>query len=46
MKARLIDVLTPMVQAHQAARAEVTDEVVARYMSVRELEFEVKGKGR
>ena len=39
VKAKLIDVLTPMVLEHQAQRAKVTDEVVEQYMSVRALEF-------
>jgi hypothetical protein len=42
VKAKLIDVLTPMVLAHQAAREKVGDDVVAHFMSVRELEFDSK----
>ena len=42
MKARLIDVLTPMVAAHAEARRGVTDEVVAAFMAVRPLEWSVK----
>ena len=45
VKAALIDTLTPMVLAHQAARADVTDDVVRLFMSVRPLEFETKGGG-
>ena len=39
VKAKLIDVLTPMVLEHQAQRAKVTDETVAQFMAVRPLEF-------
>ena len=39
IKARLIDVLVPMVVSHQAARKHVTDEVVREFMSVRPLQF-------
>lgn len=39
IKQRLIDVLVPMVEAHQAARKRVTDDVVRLFMSVRELTF-------
>ena len=39
VKAALIGVLTPMVEAHQAARVKVTDAVVEEYMAVRPLEF-------
>ena len=39
VKAKLIDVLTPMVLEHQAARAKVTEETVALFMSERKLEF-------
>ena len=39
IKQILIDTLVPMVQAHQAARARVTDDVVRAFMSVRPLEF-------
>ena len=39
VKAKLISVLVPMVEAHQAARALVTDALVDEFMSVRELEF-------
>ena len=35
IKAKLIEVLSVMVAKHQAARKEVTDEVVARYMTPR-----------
>ena len=45
VKAHLVDTLTPMVLAHQAARADVTDDVVRLFMSVRPLEFETKGGG-
>ena len=39
IKQLLIDTLVPMVQAHQAARARVTDDVVRHFMSVRPLDF-------
>jgi tryptophanyl-tRNA synthetase len=42
VKAKLIEVLQPMVAAHQQRRAAVTDEVVRRFMAVRPLEMEVK----
>ena len=42
VKARLVAVLAPMVEAHQARRAAVTPEVVARFMAVRALEVGVK----
>lgn len=44
VKARLIDVLQPMVAAHQAARVKATDEVVNQFMSVRPLDFKVGTK--
>ena len=37
VKQILIDVLVPMVSAHQAARAATSDEVVAKYMTPRDL---------
>jgi tryptophanyl-tRNA synthetase len=42
VKARLIDVLSPMVAEHQKRRAEVTNEVVKAYMSIRPLHMDVK----
>jgi tryptophanyl-tRNA synthetase len=39
VKARLVDTLAPMVLAHQAARAAVTDDVVREFMRVRALDF-------
>lgn len=39
VKAALIDTLTPMVLAHQAARAKVTDEIVKAYFAIRPLEI-------
>jgi tryptophanyl-tRNA synthetase len=42
VKAKLVSVLAPMVEAHQARRAAVTPEVVARFMKVRPLEVSVK----
>ena len=39
VKARLADTLAPMVLAHQAARAAVTDDVVRDFMRVRALDF-------
>lgn len=39
VKKRLIEVLVPMVQAHQEARKAATDEVVKEFMAVRQLEF-------
>jgi tryptophanyl-tRNA synthetase len=45
VKAALVDVLVPMVEAHQAARAKVTDDVVKQFMAVRPLEFGGRGSG-
>jgi len=42
VKARLIDVLSPMVAEHQKRRADVTNEVVKAYMSIRPLHMDVK----
>lgn len=42
VKARLIEVLSPMVAEHQKRRAEVTNEVVKAYMNIRPLHMEVK----
>ena len=42
VKARLVDVLAPMVAEHQKKRADVTNEVVKAYMSVRPLQMDVK----
>lgn len=39
VKKRLIDILTDTVAAHQVARANVTDNVVDAFMSVRKLQF-------
>lgn len=39
VKGRLIELLHEMVAAHQARRAEVTDEVLQGFMAVRPLEF-------
>ena len=39
VKARLIQVLTELTQAHQKRRAEVTEEVLDHFFSVRPLEF-------
>jgi len=39
VKKRLIEVLTGMVSAHQERRAQVTDEVVRTFMTVRPLSF-------
>ncbi len=39
VKARLISVLQAMVTEHQEARKLATDEVVERFMAIRELEF-------
>jgi tryptophanyl-tRNA synthetase len=39
VKQRLIDVLVPLVEGHQAARALVTAETVKQFMAVRPLEF-------
>lgn len=39
VKGRLIELLHEMVQAHQARREAVTDEVLAGFMAVRPLEF-------
>ena len=42
IKDALIAVLVPMVEAHQAARKGVTDDVVKAFMAVRPLEFEAR----
>lgn len=39
MKARLIEVLTPIVLEHQARRLTVTEEVVKEFMAIRPLDF-------
>lgn len=39
IKAALIDVLTPLVEGHQARRAAVTEEVIDRFMAVRPMEL-------
>lgn len=39
VKGRLVELLHEMVGAHQARRAEVTDEVLKGFMAVRPLEF-------
>ena len=39
VKAKLVEVLAPMVLEHQAQRTKVTEEVVIHFMSVRPLEF-------
>ena len=39
VKACLVGVLVPMVEAHQAARRAVTDEVVKTFMTPRPLDF-------
>ena len=39
VKQRLIDVLVPLVEGHQAARARVTSDTVRDFMAVRPLEF-------
>lgn len=39
VKKKLIETLTPMILAHQEARAKVTDEVVRGFMAVRPLDF-------
>ena len=39
VKQRLIDVLVPLVEGHQAARARVTAETVKQFMAVRPLDF-------
>ena len=39
VKKELIGILQEFVAEHQKRRSEVTDEVVGRYMAVRELEF-------
>ena len=39
VKQRLIDVLVPMVEGLQAARAKVTPEMVREFMAVRPLDF-------
>jgi len=40
VKKRLIEVLVPVIEEHQRRRKDATDEVVAHFMSVRELTFE------
>jgi tryptophanyl-tRNA synthetase len=45
VKQLLIDVLVPMVEAHKAARAQVTDDVVREFMSVRPLDFGAAAPG-
>ena len=39
LKKELIDVLTPIVTAHQEARKTITDEMVKEYMRPRPLNF-------
>lgn len=39
IKAALIDVLTPLVEGHQARRAAVTEEVIDQFMAVRPMEL-------
>lgn len=39
VKARLIEVLVPVIEEHQRRRKLATDDVVKHFMSVRELEF-------
>lgn len=40
IKELLVEVLVPFITSHQKARAQVTDEIVNEFMSVRPLEFE------
>ena len=39
LKKELIEVLQPMVKAHQAARTQVTDELIRKFMTPRSLNF-------
>ena len=39
LKKELIDVLTPLVLAHQEARKKVTDDLIKEFMTPRKLEF-------
>ncbi len=39
IKKELIDVLIPMVQAHQEARNRVTDNMVRTFMAIRKLDI-------
>ncbi|CAL7950058.1 unnamed protein product [Xylocopa violacea] len=44
LKKELIDVLQPLVAAHQEARSKLTDEIVKQYMVPRDLGFITKAK--
>ena len=40
IKRELIDVITPMVELHQRARSQVTDDIVRTFMTARKLSLE------
>jgi tryptophanyl-tRNA synthetase len=39
VKQVLIDVLTPLIMKHRHKRAEITDEIVKTFMSIREIKL-------
>lgn len=39
LKKELVDVLQPLVAAHQTARSKLTDDIVRQYMIPRDLGF-------